>query len=484
MTATRAPFGIEQQSPGLRSQLAELLDANREGLLTCIHCGLCLPACPTYLALGNENESPRGRIYLMRALVENRIDMSPAFTSHIDLCLGCRACETACPSAVPYGQLLEASRAGIALAEEKKGSATALVTRFVLGKVFTRPRLLGAALRVTRWVRDSGLARLAFQTGLFSGRLQLALALLVASRPASPSFRTAGKRSVTSLSQSPPANPAAKLDSGVKPLAGATAAPKAPAGVETAFLKVATLTGCVMEGLFAPANRATERVLEAVGCHITSAPNQVCCGALHAHAGQLETAKSLARRNIDAFEATGCERVIVNAAGCGAAMKEYHLLLAEDPQYRDRASRFSSIVRDITEFLREIEVPVPYGDLGSRIDRRVTYDAPCHLVHAQRVKAAPQEILAAIPGIELVPLRGSETCCGGAGIYNLLNPELSSEILAKKLDDIVASRAEVVATGNPGCIMQIGAGLLMRGLEIDVVHPIELVDAAYSGKPR
>jgi glycolate oxidase iron-sulfur subunit len=479
---------MESQGHEDRSRLADLLDSNREGLLTCIHCGLCLPACPTYLVTGDENESPRGRIYLMRALVEERIGMSESFASHIDLCLGCRACETACPSAVPYGQLLEASRVGVASAREEARFLPALITRFVLNQVFTRPALLRFAMSMTRWFRDSGLADLAFNSHLFSGRLHMALALLLASRSryghAKTTTRAAGPTRRSETQPDAVAGNAASSNVGKEPL------------------RVATLTGCVMEGLFAQANRSTRRVLEHRGCSVIDARDQVCCGALHAHSGQLEIAKSLARKNIDAFERTACSRIIVNAAGCGAAMKEYGHLLAGDAEYLDRANRFSSSVRDVTEFLSEIGVappPLTFSDpkdyrshkSASRIGKRalappsatgllVAYDAPCHLTHAQRVRAEPIAVLQSIPGIEMVPLRDSESCCGGAGIYNLLNPELSAQILSEKIDNIVASGADTVATGNPGCIMQIGAGLLMRGLETEVVHPIELIDAAYS----
>jgi glycolate oxidase iron-sulfur subunit len=233
-----------------------------------------------------------------------------------------------------------------------------------------------------------------------------------------------------------------------------------------------------MEGLFKEANLATERVLERNGCKVVEAPGQVCCGALHAHAGQIEQARSLARKNIDAFLTSECDWVIVNAAGCGAAMKEYGLLLADDPEYREPAREFSSRVRDISEFLVHHGVKPPAG----RVSRRVAYDAPCHLIHAQRIARAPIDLLKAVPGLELVPLPGYETCCGGAGIYNLQHQELSGAILSEKLESIRATGADTVATANPGCIMQIGAGSLLEGMNIDVVHPIELLDAAYSGR--
>ncbi len=418
------------------------MEENSQRLLTCVHCGLCLPACPTYRATGNENDSPRGRVYLMRALAEGRLEGEDAFIRHIDLCLGCRACEPACPSGVPYGHLLEAARAEVSNAKARRGSFSESVLRFILNQVFARPVALGIAMRLTRWLRDSSLARLAFDANLFSGRIRFALALLIASR--SP---IAGKQRVeTSTDENP--------------------------------VRVALLRGCVMEGLFTETNRATERVLVRNGCEVVSANGQMCCGALHAHAGQIEKARELARKNISAFEESRCERIITNAAGCGAAMKEYSDLLADDAEWAERAREMSACVRDVSEFLIESGI----APVAGSIRRRVAYDAPCHLIHAQRITDAPVEILKAIPGIELAPLRGSESCCGGAGIYNLQHEDLSAEILTEKIESIKASGADTIATGNPGCIMQIGAGALMRGLKIDVVHPIELLDEAYSKK--
>ena len=437
----------------IQTHLATRLEANTERLLTCVHCGLCLPACPTYRALGNENDSPRGRVYLMRGVVEGKLKVAESFISHIDLCLGCRACESACPSSVPYGHLLEAARAEVSTAKARRGSFSERLVRFFLNQVFTRPALLRAGMSLTRWLRDSGLAELAFETELVGGRLRFALALLLATR--SPLAKRAGR---------------ARHDSTKKGDATISGDKK------TGRMKVALLRGCVMEGLFGTTNRATERVLARNGCALVEANGQMCCGALHAHAGQVETAKRLARANIDAFLASGCERVVVNAAGCGAAMKEYGALLADDPQYAEKARAFSDKVKDVTELLAARGVAKPAG----QISRRVTYDAPCHLYHAQRITQAPIDVLKAVPGLELVPLRGSDSCCGGAGIYNLQHPELSAEILADKLAAIRESGADTVATANPGCIMQIGAGVRMNRMPVEVIHPVELLDAAYS----
>jgi len=422
--------------------LDSLLEENLEKILTCVHCGLCLPACPTYRQLGNENDSPRGRIYLMRGVVEQRLPLGDAFTNHIDLCLGCRACESVCPSGVPYGNLLEAARVEASTFKMAKGSRSEAALRFTLNKIFTRPRLLAAVLALVRVFRDSGLASLFFKSNLISGRLRFATALLLSSRSHSANTRGRGR---------------------------------APDVRDSKAVRVSILTGCVMEALFRNTNRATERVLARNGCELVEARGQACCGALHAHAGQLKTARELARRNIEAFAAGGADRIIVNAAGCGAAMKEYRELLADDPTFAERAIDFSARVRDVSEFLIEIGIRTPDG-LSNRV---VAYDAPCHLIHAQRIANAPVDLLRTIPGIVLVPLRGFESCCGGAGIYNLQHAELSSEILNDKIASIRESGADTVATANPGCIMQLGAGILLNGLKVDVVHPIDLLDAAY-----
>lgn len=422
--------------------LASLLTANTDKLLTCVHCGLCLPACPTYRQLGDENDSPRGRIYLMRGVVEGKVELGDAFISHIDLCLGCRACESVCPSGVPYGHLLEAARVEVAKEKSARGSWSELVLQFVLNRVFSRPWLLRSALALARGFRDSGLARAVFKMNLPGGRLRFALALLLASR---------------------------------SPLATVRAHRRARASNASGAKRVALLRGCVMDGLFRETNRATERVLARNDCQVLNADGQVCCGVLHAHAGQLEVARELARKNIEAFLETGADRIIVNAAGCGAAMKEYAHLLADDPLFANRAKDFSFKVRDVSEFLIETGVRRPEGS----VERRVAYDAPCHLIHAQRIAQAPLDLLRAIPGLTLVPLRGFESCCGGAGIYNLQHHELSADILDDKIARITESGADTVVTSNPGCIMQIGAGALLSGLRVDVVHPIELLDAAY-----
>ena len=414
------------------------LAAASAGINACVHCGFCLQACPTYIALGDENDSPRGRIYLMRALVEGELTLEdPSVHTHIDRCLGCRACETACPSGVPYGALLEATRA--TLGEAKRPPLRA---RLILG-LFARRSLMRCAVGAARLLRATGLPKLLSR---LPGDLGFAFAMLAASE--SPLARG-------------PASDADRLRGD---------------GSRGTF---ALLRGCVMEGLFTRANRATERTLIANDYTLVSAPDQHCCGALHAHAGDLETARALARRNIAAFEKSGAEYVVTNAAGCGALLKEYAHLLADDAAWAARAADFSVRVRDVSELLAAAGPRA-----GAPLGYRVTYDAPCHLQHAQRVAIAPLAVLDAIPGLERVALVDSDQCCGSAGIYNLLEPALSAAVLAPKLAHIELTGAALVATGNPGCLMQIGAGLLRTGQSARTIHPVELLDASYAAQQR
>lgn len=403
----------------------------RAGIDACVHCGFCLQSCPTYLTLEDENDSPRGRVLLMRMALEGTIGVDdPSLQTHIDRCLGCRACETACPSGVPYGHLLEATRATMA-----NRRRLPVLARMILW-TFARPAFLRAAMAAGRAVRATRIPALLSR---LPGRFGFAMAMLATTeRPSARSRYAISSRSPTARG------------------------------------RVALLLGCVMEGLLGEMNRATERTLATNGYDLIDAPGQQCCGALHAHAGDLRRARALARANIESFERADADHICANAAGCGAMMKEYAHLLADEPDWAERASRFSARVRDVSELL------VAAGPVtGGPIDARVTYDAPCHLLHAQRIADPPLAILRSIPELQLVPLEGAEHCCGAAGIYNLVEPETSNTVLAPKLRNIEATRAELVATGNPGCLMQIGAGLRRAGIRARVVHPVELLDASY-----
>jgi len=409
------------------------------GLDPCVHCGFCLPACPTYEATLDESDSPRGRIVLMRALLHGDATATDtALTLHLDRCLDCRACESVCPSGVSYGPAIEAARARIAA--ERPLPAPVAAGLWILARP-ARQRLLWWASRVAR---ASGLpAALARGAGASAPPLAQLLAMLAATRPGVPAHGRSGARAN---------RPAATATDGT----------------------TALFRGCVMDGLFGHVHDATIRTLAVNGVATVEVPCQVCCGALAAHAGREDQARALARENVLAFDAAAPGATIVtNSAGCGAMLKAYGEWLAGDP-LAERAHAFAARVRDVSEVLVD-RGPVPAG----RLPLRVAYDAPCHLYHAQRITTQPLQLLAAIPGLELVPLEGADRCCGSAGLYSLVEPDLSQAVLAPKLRAIAESGADVVATGNPGCLMQIGAGALLAGMDVDVRHPVELLDLAY-----
>ncbi|MFN8571617.1 MAG: heterodisulfide reductase-related iron-sulfur binding cluster [Gemmatimonadaceae bacterium] len=411
---------------------ASPLGKSAAGLDRCVHCGFCLQACPTYLVLEDENDSPRGRLLLMRGVLEGELPIEdPSVRTHLDRCLGCRGCESACPSGVPYGQLLEAVRETMV-----QHKPLPVVARAMLA-VFARPRVLAFVLAGARMLRLTGLAT---ALSKIPGRLGFASAMLASTSTTVNRDYVAsgdGSRGVTGV-----------------------------------------LEGCVMKGLFAETNRATSRVLTVNGYDVRPVPGQLCCGALHAHAGDADTARKLARANIAAFERAGVEFVAVNASGCGAAMKEYGHLLHDDPAWKERARDFAARVRDVSELLAAAG-PVTGGPIDVGV---VTYDPPCHLLHAQRVVAAPVAVLRAIPNLTIVPLVEEETCCGSAGIYNLVQPDVSNAVLERKLANIQATGAHVVATGNPGCLMQIGAGLQRQERSAVARHPVDLLDASYAAR--
>ncbi len=455
--------GVELTAPRAGSAWTGPDAPSLADLRNCIHCGFCLPACPTYLATGQELESPRGRLHLIRAVVEGRAQPTPALLGHLDLCLQCRACETACPSGVPYGRIMEDARASVmasplALGAGAEGehdgvarAASASRARRPLGwwarslllrHVIARPRVLRAATALGRLYARSGAQRAV--RGPLGGALPAELRRREAQLPASWArpFRA------TSTLARPP---------------GATR-------------RVALLTGCIHGELFPETHAATVRVLARLGVEVVAPPAQGCCGALHAHAGDAEAARALARHNIAAFEAAGVEAVIVNAAGCGAAMKEYGRLLRHDATWADRAERFAAGVRDILEFV----AGEPFAEAGlGRVERTVTLQDACHLAHAQRIREAPRAILDAIPGLRLVEMRTPDRCCGSAGIYSAVQPAMSALVLDAKMDNVAATGADLVVTANPGCTLQLRAGVRGRALDAEVRHVVELLDEAY-----
>jgi len=437
---------LPPHSKKLAITLSSKLRTEGEKLLACVHCGLCLEACPTYVITGDENDGPRGRLYLMRAVAEGRLGhTSESFERHIDRCLGCRACESVCPAGVDYGQLLEASRAELYLDPQRRGVQYRLL-RFVLAHVWMYPKRLRFVFLMLRIFRRSGLPvalRKSRLARLISPRLEFGLALLESSvgirKPEAPTTTTTGK------------------------------------ATRAAFL----FKGCVGEGLFGRVNTATERVLRYEGFAVEAPSKQVCCGALHAHAGDLAGARRLARQNVSAFGPGATDPIVTNAGGCGAMLKGYSHLLSEDSEWQERAHRFSERVFDIGQLLSN---PTAVG--SSTPVGIVTYDASCHLLYGQHAADASLAMVAAIPDISFASLKGSERCCGGAGIYNLLEPELSGLVLKEKLECLRQTGAETVATGNPGCQMQIGAGAKLAGLPIKVCHPVELLDEWYQRSGR
>lgn len=436
----------------MANQLTTTLAAEEQKLLACVHCGLCLEACPTYVLTGDENDSPRGRIYLMRAVEENKLPAdSSTFKIHIDRCLGCRACEPVCPAGVQYGQLLEASRAELFGADMKRGFSHRWL-RMVLRHLWLHPARLRFAFAVARMFRDSGVAGLLVRSRiprLFSRRFEFALALLDSSSPVSIGSDT----DVDSLKRS------------------ATESKFDLQSQDCTML----FAGCVGEGLFSRVNRATARVLNVNGFEARSPQGQVCCGALHAHAGDLEGARTLARRNIEAFDDSESLPIITNAGGCGAMLATYSHLLADDPLFSERAHKFSARVRDVSQQLESVKLK----EGGGGQLETATYDASCHLLYGQHAAEAPLRLLRAIPDLKLVPLEGAERCCGAAGVYNLLEPNMSQGVLQEKLAHVRETGAAILATGNPGCQMQIGAGARLEGISLRVCHPVELLDEAY-----
>ncbi len=420
---------------------------HEQDLMTCVHCGLCLNACPTYLETGSEADGPRGRIVLMRGLHENTLSTSDAdVTRHLDRCLGCRACETACPSGVPYGRLLETTREQIVRDRVRPPATDA--ARHALLDTLARPRRMTVAMRFAK-----------LTTG---GTVPAPVAHLL-SGSGSPRIGGGGGHVALPSTLSPPLPPA------VTP----------PVGPRR--FRVGVLAGCVMRVLFGDVNDDTMRVLAANGGEVLVGRRQACCGALHVHNGYGDQARQMARALLDAFHPwDGLDAIIVNSAGCGSTMKEYGHLLADDPAYADKAQAFAAKVRDVSEWLDEAGWVAPLRPL-SPDPVTVAYHDACHLAHGQQIREAPRALLARIPGVRLVPLAESEICCGSAGIYNFTEPDMARRLQARKLAHIRDTGASIVATGNPGCLAWIQNGLAERGpANIRVAHPITLLAEALS----
>ena len=423
-------------------------DAGELGL--CVHCGFCLNACPTYHDLGVETDSPRGRIALMRGLDDGRIEWSPRVQQHFDQCLQCRACETACPSKVPYGRLMEATRAE-AFAQHKWPRRQRIIWRLVMRGLFPYPRRMRLAGYGLKLYQRTGVQALVRRSGLLR-RLSPKLADIDALSPVADQPFYANDE-------------AAKI------------APAQPVRARASLI-----TGCMMPLAYPETHRATVRVFGRNGVAVDAPDTQVCCGALHAHGGDVEAARDLARRNIDAITPESSDppdAILINAAGCGSHLKEYGHLLRNDDAYAERAAAFAARVRDVHEYLVEIGFHPPTG----RIERTVTYQDSCHLSHAQNVRSAPRDVLRSIPGLNLNEMRKPDKCCGSAGIYSVVQSDISKRVLAEKMEDVLATGAEQVCTANPGCMLQLDAGIARfddeRRMMPRSTHAIELLDESY-----
>lgn len=428
-----------------QTKIANAFDAHHppslEIIEKCVHCGFCLPACPTYSLWGQEMDSPRGRIYLMKLALEGKAEMNESWVSHFDSCLGCVACMPACPSGVDYGKLIEATRAQIERTY-RRPVADKLHRRFLF-EAFTNP----GRMKFLRW------PLLAYQK---SGAQAALRALGV--------FKALPKSIAAMDSLLPTASP-------VEPVASLTTAQG------ERRKRVGLLLGCVQRTFFSHVNAATARVLAAEGCEVVAPPEQQCCGALFIHAGEEERAQELARKTIEAFETADVETIVINAAGCGSNVKEYGHLLRDDPDYAERAKRFAAKCKDISEIL--VELP-PRAE-RKPLNVRVAFHDSCHLQHAQGIRAQPRSLLQQIPGTQVLEIPESPICCGSAGIYNLVQPEVATELGDRKARLIAPLQPDVVATGNPGCLLQLQSALAKANQRIPVVHTIQLLDASIRG---
>jgi glycolate oxidase iron-sulfur subunit len=421
-----------------------LLDRPQQSDLDrCVHCGLCLNACPTYRELGVEMDSPRGRVYQMVQVAEGRLPVSETYQEHIDLCLACRACETACPSGVQYGKLVEAARAHIENVRPRP-PLERLARWLTYEKLLTSPALMKIAGQFTAFYQATGLQQLVRSTRLLDvfGRLGQLERLM------------------------PPAE---------KPFFFDQLGRTFPARGERRY-RVAMVAGCLANVSFSRLNEATVRVLQHNGCEVHLPAGQGCCGALHVHAGMRRLARMLARRNITAFESGGYDAIVTNAAGCGSTLKEYHDLLEHDPACAERARVFTGRVKDVTEFLASIGLN--REGLGT-LNITATYQDSCHLAHGQRVRLPPRQLLEAVPGLKFRELPLSDLCCGSAGVYNVQHTDMSLRLLEKKMQMASATGADTIVTANPGCMLQLRAGAALFGRNQRVMHVVEVLDEAY-----
>jgi glycolate oxidase iron-sulfur subunit len=406
----------------------------------CVHCGLCLNHCPTYRLWGQEADSPRGRIRQMALVDQGRMELSESFVTHIDRCLDCRACETACPSGVEYGKLVELARAQIEQ-NYKRPLVSRALRDFVYRRLLPYPKRIALAARFLRLYQTSGLAAIARGSGV--------LRLMGLSEREMLMPRIDREFFFSQLGRTFPAR-----------------------GVRRA--RVALFAGCVAQVTFSELNRATIRVLQANGCEVVVPPGQVCCGALPAHAGVRDVARELARRNFEAFSSDDFDAIVTNAAGCGSTLKEYTHLFDADSKERERAKKFTGKMRDVTEFLAGLGLTAPLKP----VLLRVTYQDSCHMLHGQKIREAPRQLIRAIPGVELIEMPYADQCCGSAGVYNVTQTKASLELLAQKMEYAGKAQAQAIITANPGCILQLRAGAAIHHTGHEVMHIVELLDRA------
>ena len=411
-----------------------------------MHCGLCLPTCPTYDATKLERHSPRGRIALMRAIADGELETTKTFGEEMYYCLGCLACMTACPAGVNYAELFEHARAEVESSGVLRTAQRSWLRAFAIQWLFATPNRLQVLGMVLRLYQQLGLQTLVRRSGILK-LLPKRLQELESITPTiQPQFSADLIEAVTS-----------------------------PSGSRK--YRVAMLTGCAQDLVFSDVNRDTVEVLARNGCEVVTPSEQTCCGSLHAHNGEWELAQGLARQQIDKFPPEQFDAIISNAGGCGSHLKHFHKLLHDDPVYRDRAKLWDSKVKDIHEWLDQIGIEPPRKGRTEQIV--VTYHDSCHLAHGQKITTEPRRLLRSIPGLKLVELPESNWCCGSAGIYNLIQPEMANELLVRKLNHVRTTRATVVATGNPGCLLQLINGAKKEGLNLRIAHPVTLLAEAY-----
>ncbi|HZL36786.1 MAG TPA: heterodisulfide reductase-related iron-sulfur binding cluster [Tepidisphaeraceae bacterium] len=438
--------------------------------LGCVHCGLCLPACPTYVTTGLEADSPRGRIQLMLGLADGKIAASDSVREHLDLCLDCRACETACPSGVVYHELIEETRAKMNAGQTL--GAQGRLMRWLFFNVFARPARLKLALLPARILQKFGVYWLMRKSRLFR-LLPTQLRKMEQMLPPTGSLWPRSLPVFTRASLRRPGPSTFIVESSGR---GADPARRIPdsSATDSPLSRVGFFAGCIGAVMFDEVNRQAVRLLAGCGADVLAPASQACCGAIHHHNGAHSPARELARRNIDAFmpdDGPAADWITTTVAGCGAMLREYDLLLRDDPKYAQRAARFAQRVRDVSEVLLDLGLP----ELTFRVDETVTYHDACHLAHAQKVSAAPRALLEKIRGLKLIPLPESDMCCGAAGTYNLTQPGMSARLAERKLANIAGTGAKICATGNVGCAMQIQSQAIAGKEPLKVVHPVELL---------